>query len=57
MLNIEDGGDGQGVGISGDELLKTPGPGVGCRAIDEDEETELCHVYSSSYPEDIFICA
>jgi hypothetical protein len=32
----EDGGDGQGVGISGGELLKRPGPDVGCRAIEED---------------------
>jgi hypothetical protein len=31
----EDGGERQGTGISGGELLKRPGPGVGCRAVEE----------------------
>jgi hypothetical protein len=32
-----DGGDGQGIGISGGELLKRPWPDEGCHAIEEEE--------------------
>ena len=34
------GGGWQRTGTSGDELLKRPGPGMGCRTIEEEEEEE-----------------
>jgi hypothetical protein len=40
-LLLLDGGDGQGIGISGGELLKRPWPDEGCHAIEEEEE--LCN--------------